>query len=158
MGGRSPGPHGLQALEATRRGPIHCPGTLNSTTQPLEAVELLLLAALALLWAITTVVRLLVVPLVAVLIAALTPRRRPAPGSSLEEAPAAARGLVHEDNSLRCSHRSLQPSAAPPTITPLAALAADLMALPAAELRRLAGTRSKLPKTELTARICAMPI
>jgi hypothetical protein len=121
---------------------------MNSKTQPLEAVELLLLAALALLWAVVTIARLLLVPLVAVLIVALTPRRRPAPQPAATPAPAAE----------PAAEPVPAPSAAPPTITPLAALAADLMAMPAAELRRLAGTRSKLPKTELTARICAMPI
>lgn len=47
-------------------------------------------------------------------------------------------------------HRPLRPV--------LTDLADALMELPAAELRRLAGTRRRLPRRELAAMVCAMPI
>jgi hypothetical protein len=91
------------------------------------------------------VVRLLLVPLLAVLIALLTPRRRPAPepATASPEAPEAP----------------IAASEAPalPAVT-LATIGAELLELPAAELRRLAGTRRRLPKAQLIAAICAMPL
>ena len=101
---------------------------IMNKTQPC-AVDLLIVAVMALAWAVLTIVRLVAVPLVALLIVLLTPRRRPA-------------------------------AVAPPTTPPptLSSLAADLMALPAKRLMELAGTRRRLPKAQLVALICAMPI
>ena len=88
-----------------------------------------MVAVMALAWACITIARLVAVPLLAVLVVLLQPRRRPA-----AVAP---------------------PMAPPPT---LSSLAADLMALPAKRLMELAGTRRRLPKAQLVALICAMPI
>lgn len=112
-----------------------------NTNNELHPVELLLIAGLALLWAITTVVRLLLVPLVGLIVALLLPRRRPAP----QPAPVAP-----EPAPVIAATVSRQPC--------LADLAADLMALPAAELRAMDGTRRKASKHQLTALILAMPI
>lgn len=94
-----------------------------------EVIEAACVVAMALAWAAITVVRILVVPAVALLLVLLTPRRRPAP----------------------------RPAPALPAVT-LATIAAGLEALPAAELRSLAGTRRRCSKRELTGLICAMPI
>ena len=110
---------------------------MNSKTDA-HPVELLLLAGLALLWAITTVARLLLVPMVALVLVLLTPRCSCPPGT-LQEEPS----------------RELPGGEQPPT---LADVAADLMALPATQLQAMAGTRRRLAKRELTAMICAMPI
>ena len=96
-----------------------------------DTIEAACVVAMALAWATVTALRLLLVPMVALLLVLLTPPRRPAP----EAAPAAPEAAVS-----------------------LASLAAELQALPAAELRVMAGTRRRLPKRELTALICAMPI
>jgi hypothetical protein len=121
-------------------GRILRPGMMNSKNEA-GSVELLLLAAMALGWAVLTVLRAVLVPLIALAVVLLTPRR-PAPepaAPASDEAPAPA-VATHE---------------AAPT---LADMAADLMELPATELRRLAGTRRRLPKAQLAALICAMPI
>lgn len=94
-----------------------------------DTIEAACVVAMALAWACLTAVRLLLVPTIAVVVVLLTPRRRPAP----------------------------QPAPALPGVT-LATIAAGLEALPAAELRALAGTRRRCSKHELTAMICAMPI
>lgn len=106
------------------------------------AIELLLIAGLALLWAAITLARALLVPLAAALLVLLTPRRRTAPQ------PAAA-----------ASDEAPAPIAATAEAAPtLAGLAESLLELPATQLRDMAGTRRRLPKRELTALICAMPI
>jgi hypothetical protein len=120
-----------------RRRAKHCPGIMNTPKTEAHPVELLLLAGMALLWAIATAARLLLVPMVAMALVLLTPPRRCAPQPELV-APAAAAGATQ-----------------PPT---LADVAADLMALPARQLQAMAGTRRRLAKAELTAMICAMPI
>ena len=119
-------------------GPKHCPGTMNTPKTDAHPVELLLLAGMALLWATITLLRLTLVPLVALVVVVLTPRRRPAP----EPAPVAPE----------------PPAPAAVEVPTLAGLAADLMALPATQLQAMAGTRRRLAKRELTAMICAMPI
>jgi len=98
-------------------------------TQPC-AVDLLIVAGMALALAVLTIVRLVVVPLLALLVTLLAPRRRPAAEPATPMTP-------------------------PPT---LSSLAADLMALPAKQLMELAGTRRRLPKAQLIGMICAMPI
>lgn len=111
-------------------------------TTELHPCEVLLLAGLALADALLTVLRLLVLPTLALLLVLVMPRRRAARRTFAEEAPAA-------------------PPAPARPVTPapcLADLAADLLALPAAQLRELAGTRRRLPKRELAALICAMPL
>lgn len=103
------------------------------------AVELLLIAGLALAWATITVVRLLLVPLLALAVVLLTPRRRPAS----PEAPAAPIAA---------------PEAPALAVVSLASIGAELQALPAAELRAMAGTRRRCSKRELAAMVLAMPI
>ena len=122
-------------------GRILSPGTMNSKHET-AAIELLLIAGLALLWAAITLARALLVPLAAALLVLLTPRRRTAPQ------PAAA-----------ASDEAPAPIAATAEAAPtLAGLAESLLELPATQLRDMAGTRRRLPKRELTALICAMPI
>lgn len=120
----------------------------------LGAVDLMILAVIALAWATWQVVRLLLVPLLAGLIVLLTPRRRPAPQpvavaptAASDEAPAPCTATVEA-----------APAEQVPAPLSLATIGADLLALPAAELRRLAGTRRRLPKAQLIAAICAMPL
>jgi hypothetical protein len=132
------GAHGLPALEAMRGGPKHCPGTMNTPKTDAHPVELLLLAGMALIWATITLLRLTLVPLLALVLVLLTPRRRPAP----EPAPVAPE----------------PPAPAAVEVPTLATIAADLMALPATQLQAMAGTRRRLAKRELAAMICAMPI
>lgn len=98
-----------------------------------DTIESAALAAYGLLWATVTALRTVLVPLAALVVVLLTPRR-PAP----QPAPVAAQPVL------------------PPVS--LATIAAELQALPAAELRAMAGTRRRLPKRELTALICAMPV
>ncbi len=126
------------------RAESFAPMIVNSKNEA-GAVELMLLAGMALLWAIATVVRLLLVPVAALLVVLLTPQRRPAPqpAPASPEAPEAP--------------ISAPEAPALPAVS-LASVAADLLVLPAAELRRLAGTRRRCSKHELTAMICAMPI
>ena len=128
-------------------GRKHCPGIMNSKTE-LGTVELLLLCCMALAWAVVAIARAVLVPLVALTVVLLTPRRRPAPQPIAPAPVAATVEATAPERVLAC----------PAPAAPLAALAAELMELPAAELRRLAGTKSKLSKTELIARLVAMPI
>lgn len=107
----------------------------------LHPVEVLLLLGLLTVEALLAVLRTLVVPVLALL---LVLRRSP------------------ESHFWRVAP---EPPAAPPTpalpATPapcLADVAESLLALPARELMVMAGTRRRLPKRELTALICAMPI
>jgi hypothetical protein len=124
------------------------------------AVELMLLAGLALLWATLTVVRTLVVPVVALMVVMLTPRRRPAPqpaAVAAEAAPlpvAAPEAAVAPEAPAVTTERPL----APVVVPTLADVAADLMALPARRLMEMAGTRRKASKQALVAMVCAMPI
>lgn len=138
------------------------------------SVELLLLTGLALIWAVVTIARLVLVPLVALLVVLVTPRRRAAPqpavatpATASPEAPAPVAATVEEPAVLgRVPSGAIQrllgvPAepvlAAEPPVT-LATIADGLMVLSAAELRRLVGTRAKVSKAELIGRLCAMPI
>ena len=108
-------------------------------------VELLLLGGAVLAMAAASVVRLVLVPVLAWLWV-LTHRRRP---------------LVQQvEATLPPRHVDGDPSVSPhPGPTPtLAALAEELLALPAAELRNLAGTRRRCSKRETVALLLAMPI
>lgn len=137
-------------------------------TQPC-AVDLLIVAAMAFLWACVTVVRLVVVPLLALLVALLTPRRQAQAQAQLQQAVKAERGgdrrskktkrhaVANDPTTPANGHPKDRKSRLIRTLT-LSDLAADLMALPAKRLMELAGTRRRLPKAQLVAMICAMPI
>ncbi len=101
----------------------------NPHNEP-HPVELLLFAGLALLWALATAARLLVVPLLAALVALLTPRRQAPPPAA--PAPAAAEPIEPP--------ATLPQSAAPvlPLAELAAATAARLQPLTVAQLRALA--------------------
>jgi hypothetical protein len=103
---------------------------MNRTT--LHPIEVLLLAAMALAWAVLTLARLVLVPLAAmVLVMAGWRPASPQPPTTAPPPPA-------------------------PAEHPLARLASGLEALPAATLRSLAGTRSKrYRKAELIAMVAA---
>lgn len=111
---------------------------MNRDLDPIEAA---VLAAMALAWAVLTALRLVLVPAIALVVVLVTPRRCPAP----EPAP-----MAPEPPAV----------AAEPVLMPvtLAAIAAGLEALPAAELRAMAGTRRRLPKHALVAQLVALPI
>lgn len=109
-------------------------------SKELTAIDLLILAVMAMAWAIWQALRLLV-PLLAVAVVLLTPRRRPAPEPAPiapEPAPVAAQPVL-------------------PAMT-LASLAAELQALPAAELRQITGTRRKVAKVRMVEAWLAMPV
>ena len=109
-------------------------------------VELLLLGGAVLAMAAASVVRLLLVPVLAWLWV-LTHRR---PVVQQVEATLPVPTRTSEQAA------SLSPQgAATPTLT---ALAEELLALPAAELRNLAGTRRRCSKRETVAMLLAMPI
>ena len=104
---------------------------MNRTT--LHPIEVLALAAMALAWAVLTLARLVLVPVVALVL-------------------------------VLAGWRNVPPAPQPPATTPppapaehpLARLAEQLEALPAATLRTLAGTRSKRHrKAELIAMVAA---
>lgn len=105
----------------------------------ISAVELLILAGLALALALATLARLVLVPMVAAalalvlqhrVVADLTPDPTPDPANRLGPSPAPA----------------------------LADLAADLLDLSAVELRRITGTRRKVAKLQMVEAWLAMPI
>lgn len=102
-------------------------------TKNIDTVDLAILAVMALGWAIGQVVRLLV-PVVALVVVVLTPRRRPAP----EPAPVAAQPML------------------PPVS--LATIAEGLLELPAAELRQITGCRRKVAKQRMVDTWLAMPV
>ena len=110
-------------------------------TKNTSTVDVLLIAAMLTADALVAIVRLVVVPLIALAVVLLTPRRRPAP----QPAPIAP---------------AVPAVPAEPVLAPvsLGSLAAELLELPAVELRRLAGTRRRLPKAQLIQQICAMPL
>lgn len=104
-----------------------------------DTIEAACVVALAVAWAAITVVRLLLVPLLALAVVLLTPRRR----SASPEPPAAPIAA---------------PEAPALAVVSLATIGAELQALPAAELRAMAGTRRRCSKRELAAMVLAMPI
>jgi len=105
---------------------------MNRTT--LHPIEVLLLAAMALAWAVLTLARLVLVPLAAMVL--VMAGWSPAPPQPPTTAP--------------------PPPAPAPAEHPLARLASGLEALPAATLRSLAGTRLKrYRKAELIAMVAA---
>ena len=113
-----------------------CPGLMNN--KDLHPIEVLLLVALAAGWAVVTLARALVVPLVA-LVMALAGWR---PAATATTATLATMVQMH------------RPSA--PALHPLALVAAELEQLPVTALRQLAGVRSKRTrKIDLIAMVTA---
>ena len=113
-----------------------CPGLMNN--KDLHPIEVLLLVALAAGWAVVTLARALVVPLVA-LVMALAGWR---PAATATTATLATMVQMH------------RPSA--PALHPLALVAAELEQLPVTALRHLAGVRSKRTrKIDLIAMVTA---
>lgn len=109
-------------------------------SEPLHPVELLVLATMALVWALATIARLLLPPLLAVLIALVRHHRleQPAPPPCPPAQPPAP--------------------AMPVASSSLAALAEQLVQLPAAEVRALAGIRRKCSRAEAVAVLLHLPI
>lgn len=105
-------------------------------------MELLLLGGAVLVLAAASVVRLLLVPVLAWLWVLTHRRRRP---------------LVQQVEAHLPALVSSRPIEVEPTLS-LADLAEELLALPAAELRKLAGIRRRCSKRETVAMLLAMPI
>lgn len=104
----------------------------------LHPVEILILATMATAWAAVTLARLIVLPLIAVVLAAAA--RPPAPMVGQPAAPAATG------------------TAEPPLASDLAAMRDALMAESATTLRQITGTRRRCSKAEMVAMVLAMPI
>lgn len=103
----------------------------------LHPVEVVILCAVAVLWAAATITRCLLIPCLA-LVAALV-SRRPAP--SPQPAPVVA-----------------QPSLTPVSLATLATIAEELQSLPGARLRAITGCRRKVAKRAMVDAWLAMPI
>jgi hypothetical protein len=104
----------------------------------LHPIEAAVLAAMALAWACVTVLRLLLVPLLAMLITLVRHRPAPAPEAPLQPTPEPAQPVL------------------PPVS--LATIAEELQALPAAHLRSITGCRRKVAKRVMLDAWLAMPI
>ena len=104
----------------------------------LHPVEVVILCAVALLWAAVTIARSLLIPCLAVLLTLVRHRPAPTPPAAPQPAPVAA-----------------QPVLAPVT---LAAIADDLLSLSAAQLRSVTGCRRKVAKKAMVEAWLAMPI
>lgn len=104
----------------------------------LHPVEVVILCAVALLWAVATITRSLLIPCLAVLLTLVRHRPAPTPPAAPQPAPVAA-----------------QPVLAPVS---LAAIADDLLSLSAAQLRSVTGCRRKVAKKVLIEQWLAMPI
>lgn len=103
----------------------------------IHPVEMLVVVALALVWSLITVIRLIVVPVVAIITALVTtPRRSRTPGPAGERS---------------------RPDV-PPQPADLAVVRDQLMQQTAAELRRLTGSRRRCAKRDLVAAYLALPI
>ena len=107
-------------------------------------IEVLLVVALLALEAAATLARAVLVPAVALLLTLA--RWRPAASPD--------RGIAaHSLRDQESPDRGMPPQA--PMVHPLQALAAELQALSCRQLMALAGTRRKLPKTQLIALVAA---
>lgn len=104
----------------------------------LHPVEAAILCAVALAWAVAVVIRSLLIPCLAVLIALVRHRPAPTPPAALQPAPVAAQPVL------------------PPVS--LAAIADDLLSLSAAQLRSVTGCRRKVAKKVMVEAWLAMPI
>jgi hypothetical protein len=104
----------------------------------LHPVEVVILCAVALAWAVVTIARTLLVPLLAMLITLVRHRPAPAPEAPLQPTPEPAQPVL-------------------PPVT-LAAIAEELQALPAAHLRSITGCRRKVAKRVMLDAWLAMPI
>lgn len=104
----------------------------------LHPVEGLILCAVALVWAVATITRALLIPCLAVLLTLV--RHRPA--AALQTPPQPA------------------PVAAQPALPPvsLSSIAEELQALPSTHLRAVTGCRRKVAKARMVEQWLAMPI
>lgn len=106
--------------------------------KPVHPVEVVILCAVALLWAIATITRTLLIPCLAVLLTLVRHRSAPTPPAAPQPAPVAAQPVL-------------------PAVT-LAAIAEELQALPGAHLRTITGNRRKVAKKAIVEAWLAMPI
>jgi hypothetical protein len=111
----------------------------------LHPVEVVILCAVALAWAVATIARTLLLPVLALVLVLLTPRRyedasscRPAGAAPPQPAPEPAQPVL-------------------PPVT-LATIAEELQALPAAHLRSITGCRRKVAKRAMVDAWLAMPV
>lgn len=142
------------------RAETFAPEIMNTSKNETGAVDLLIVAVMALAWAALTVVRTVLVPVVALLVVLLTPRRRPAPQPAAAVAEAAALPVATPEAAVAPEAPAVttERPLAPVVVPTLADVAETLMALPARRLMEMAGTRRKASKQELVAMVCAMPI
>ena len=140
------------ALEAMRRLPTHCPGTMNTKH---DTITVLLAVALEVAEAITV----LIVALVALLltVARWRPSQAPAvPSVAAITETATGNNLPVADQPALLPVAAISDAPPIPLLHPLAVVAEQLEALPVTRLRPMANTRSKRArKHELVAALVA---